>query len=1099
MEGTNLLGKSHKQYVQDQIRVRQEKLGKPTKSNNDISWLNDKTSWVRLASSVDIKNSPIGQETIVSTPITEQQVAVSPEVANSFVFEAFTPPSRVSKIDIIGTQGERRLKLLGLDESFMGSTLSQKLILHGGTESTNLGDNTLFKRSGISSNNKSFPQSTTAYTSKNGDFGLVAMPGIQSADVKSKSMGSLREANITIRVNDAEQLELIETLYLRLGYSLFLEWGNSSYYNNEGEYAKGASIQPTLLFDFLNPSNSLLKNPQNFIKKIEDQRKKSNGNYDALFGRVSNFSWEFDPSGFYNVSLTIISWGDVIESLSIDALYPSPVNTTNIEEKDNSYLGEFIYYSTTSSTTREKEYNKQEFVEISDYEDNAAKKKYAKELINQKVTSIVRKSLSSSNTGETDHSVSLNYTRPLDFKNIPLSVIAGFGPNTSYQYLRFGDLLQFINDKLLLYVEDSDEPIINIDTSNTNYCYNPGINVSANPSKVMIRRDFQLSSQALKGLNNVIREDGYDPSNFFRSKIFEGAIEGIDVELAPFDAKMEIESGKTDIDTDNDGVIDQKDVPTFKDIKVGNIMNIYLEKEFLYEQMSLNRDEESGKLSFYGFIKSLLDEINSCLGGVNKLDVRIVDDRTVQIYDQTPLYSVKNPNENPTVFNIYGLKKSTGEGSFVTNFGLKTELTNEFATTVTIGAQSNGSVVGEDATMLSKWNFGLIDRFYPKKLDSYRKSNQQEELDADRKEFEAITQKMLNLYADYSIQTIGSIEQTNQLGSKFLIKDLYVFPYFQTENYDQYVKTQKQFLQSIIKVESEKQKVLSNQIGMIPINLNLEMDGISGIRIYDQINVDTRFLPSYYPDNLIFIIKGLSQTFNGNRWITKIDTIAQPKVQFDKELDLSLISKDPEVESTFEEIAVDFIEASSSISNLLYPPEQEMIATNSSLSTFARDVYLTFETNNAVNEDIQIGVIFLAYQEQNFEGFNYNFYGVQTDIQWYNLEPYINGSFRSTEGEGGQGERNTDFRWFASFKSEREGIRFVAAALQRKNWGDISKSLEKGDTDIVAKKYFGSWLFGNPNSDIVKKFIKDDNGDKLSKWREAASAFNQAKNITTRE
>ena len=77
------------------------------------------------------------------------------------------------------------------------------------------------------------------------------MPGIQSVDIKSKSMGSLREANISIRVNDAEQLELIETLYLRLGYSMFLEWGNSSYFNNDGEYIKGVLTEPGLIYDFL--------------------------------------------------------------------------------------------------------------------------------------------------------------------------------------------------------------------------------------------------------------------------------------------------------------------------------------------------------------------------------------------------------------------------------------------------------------------------------------------------------------------------------------------------------------------------------------------------------------------------------------------------------------------------------------------------------------------------------------------------------------------------------------------------------------------------------------------------------------------------------
>ena len=59
---------------------------------------------------------------------------------------------------------------------------------------------------------------------------------------------------------------------------------------------------------------------------------------------------------------------------------------------------------------------------------------------------------------------------------------------------------------------------------------------------------------------------------------------------------------------------------------------------------------------------------------------------------------------------------------------LKQNLTNDFSTTVSVGAQAQSQVVGEDATALSRWNFGLVDRFYPQKLDSLRKNNNEENL-----------------------------------------------------------------------------------------------------------------------------------------------------------------------------------------------------------------------------------------------------------------------------------------------------------------------------------------------------------------------------------
>ena len=879
MEGTNLLGKSHKQYVQDQIKVRQEKLGKTAKDNNDISWMNDKTSWVRLASSVDIKNSIIGQEVTQGTPLTDQ-VSINPTLTGSFAFQASPQFTTTTTRDIVNSDGNQRLNLLGLDESFMGSTLSQKMVLHGGIEQMLSKDSTsLTKKSGITNNfNSPSLNSISAYS----DFGLVAMAGIQSVDIKSKSMGSLREANLSIRVNSSEQLELIETIYLRLGYSLFLEWGNSSYYNNDGEYVKGAQVNPTLLFDFLNPEEKLLKCPQNFIDKIEKAREESNGNYDALFGRVSNFSWEFDPAGFYNVSLTIISWGDVIESLGIDSLYPNSTSTT-VDQENSSLLSQYIEASTLPrSFTPSRDNMDVDDINNSDFAIT--------------LPGAVKNTLLAIPNVEVDYSKTLNYTRPKYSKGLAISAIANFGENQIFKYTRFGDLLDFINNKLLLYVEDCSTPIIKIKT-NTNklFCYNPKINVSADPSKVMIRRD--LGSQGLDyNLLKTLTENIYPDTNGLpeglkvRPKIFEDKLstksgKSYNVQLAPFDHIY-----NTPEDSNNNS----------KEVIVGKIMNIYFEKQFIYDTLTQNRDSKTGKVFIFKFLKALLDAANSSLGGVNKLDLRVIDDRILEIYDQVPLYGVKEPEENPTIFNIFGLKKSTGEGSFVTNFGLKTELTNEFATTISIGAQANGSTVGEDSTMLSKWNFGLIDRFYPKKLDSYRKDNQQSTTDPDQEEYDNLLRQMQNLWSDYSLQKVqDKVEDPNwgtsesnpgTMEENRFIYQIYSFPKFQTKSFSEYTKLQKQFFQSSIKLKSKQQKLLSNQIGMLPINLNLEMDGISGIRIYDQIHVDTRFLPSYYPDNLIFIIKGLSQSFNGNRWITKIDTIAQPKVQFGKDLDLSITS-----------------------------------------------------------------------------------------------------------------------------------------------------------------------------------------------------------------
>lgn len=924
MAENNLLGKSHKQYVQDQIKTRQEILGKDTRDSKELSWMNGKTSWVRLASSIDIENSPIGVNiTSTTSPIFGNQVSVNPEVLNSLSSQALTQTTTTTVKDIMGSQGEERLKLLDLDvKAYMGDTLANNLVLHGGVEKHSFNPDEMSKRYGIAEVYSNTVQTFQAYNSKNGDFGLVAMPGIQSVDIKSKSMGSLREASISLRINDPEQLELIETLYLRIGYSVFLEWGNSSYYRKDQsgqgnhEYVKGADVEPGLLFDFLSPPPELKKCPINFIERIEGERSGSEGNYDALFGRVKNFSWEFDPKGFYNATLEVISWGDIIESLSIDGFYPNIVlsklnekegeknESKDIEKKDESLLNGFIYEASLPGMLE---------TEVDTVVGSSGFTRTVKQPLSTKKTLIgeIQKQVTTKNTNSprsttttprttseaSDYSEALIYDR--EITNSFGKVIQGaalFGNKNFYSYVRLGDILDFIKTRLSIYLENCSTPIVDINTdTDTNYCFNPEINVSADPSKVMINSTLPLSQKALKNLADN-RDRKYVDSNpqpgdpEIKRKIFglEKPIQGQNTKLEPFTQNKVLSEGKQ-----------------IANVPVGLIMNIYFEKDFLYNTVDQLRDKKTGQISLYGFIKALLDEANSCLGGVNKLDLRIVNDQTLEIYDQVPLYGWKDTNDLPQEFNIFGLKpkketisiggatttREYNDGSFVTNFGLKTELTNEFATITSIGAQANGSAVGEDGTFLSKWNFGLVDRFYPKKLDSYRKQDQQQDEDLDQKEYDAILDKMLELWSDYSLQQVsqqdiniqGNVDIINQQYIPFEgVKGSYSFPYFRTKSYPQYVKIQKDFFKALIKLRTKQQNVLSNQIGMLPINLNLEMDGISGIRIYDQIRVNTRFLPSYYPEFLMFIIKGISHSFNGNRWVTKIDTIAQPKVQFSK-------------------------------------------------------------------------------------------------------------------------------------------------------------------------------------------------------------------------
>ena len=908
IENTNLLGKSHKDYVQDQILIRQQKLGLPRsqqgKTSTDIQWMNGKTSWVRLASSVNIEDtfykqpkpeaSPEQQSILEDLQNPQDKTKVVSNATNDQYNEFILNYNRENPLPLNGgieyetlpyyidgkLTSDARLDLIELGSEFKGNVLAKKIVFHGGIEESKISQtenelNTqMVKRKGIS--NFLGRNFETAY--QFGNFGPTALPGLESFDCKSKSMGSLREANVTIRVNSSEDFELIDTLYLRIGYSMFLEWGNSSYYNNDGEFVKGSEVDPGILYDFLQPTPDLVKDYQLFIDKIESARKASNGNYDALFGRLKNFTWEFDPKGYYNITLSIISWGDIIESLKINGNYPGIKPASNLPEKGEdsdsietiyeSALNAFIHEATVMDTTSVKDLALNNIVRDREpVKDNL--------IAEERSAGVLGFNYSSTTS---DYSWSLEYARFLTNSfGKKISGAATFGENRTYYYIRFGDILDFIKQKLL-FTNENGTPILDINTTPThNLCFNPGFNVSANPSKVMIGRTMPLQNvvNEFEDFNNLLKSFKKENPGLINYDIFLGKMHDPekpqiqkDVALEPFN------------------VSNIPDAP--ENFVGGDIMNIYFEKQYLLDIIKNKTDKRSGNLTLFTFISSLLEDANDCLGGVNQLAIRVTDDRVLEIYDQVPLYGVGNQIKkvDDIELNVYGIdmdasfskttKDSNGTvnftnvgyraGSFVTNFTLKTELTNEFATITSIGAQANGSIVGEDATFLSKWNFGLFDRFIKEKGNLRAPDQRITEND----EYNKTLSQMFKLWAGYAIQQYG-------VSSK-----MYEFPAFANiKNFDTLVKVQKDYLQAIIKTQCALQGTYSNQIGMIPMGFSYEMDGISGMRIYDQVKIDTRFLPSYYNDYLIFIIKGLSHSFNGNRWVTKVETIAQPKVMFD--------------------------------------------------------------------------------------------------------------------------------------------------------------------------------------------------------------------------
>ena len=195
------------------------------------------------------------------------------------------------------------------EDTGKGVSVAENWVLEGGIKSK--GSN----RGGFTNGKNT----NTAYGDKNirsnaaDGYGIVPMPGITSATVRTKSAyGSLREAKVDFVCHNRRQLEVLELLYMRPGYTLMLEWGWDPYINNEGEQDSWSFIDG--FFDTQTKTKQL---ERTILKKKED----TGGNYDALLGYCKNFTYSLRDDGGFNCTTEIIAKGEILSSLKdIDTL-----------------------------------------------------------------------------------------------------------------------------------------------------------------------------------------------------------------------------------------------------------------------------------------------------------------------------------------------------------------------------------------------------------------------------------------------------------------------------------------------------------------------------------------------------------------------------------------------------------------------------------------------------------------------------------------------------------------------------------------------------------------------------------------------------------
>jgi len=863
----NITGNPFDPEVVDQINIRQKFLGANPKQDKHLIYQNNKTAFLRLASSIKIDGHS-------------------------------------------GSTAEKILEERGISTIYKGNDLAKVSVLFGGTVDT---------RNNKFTPNYGLKEKFDLFNGAYGWGGIQSqgyrpMPGIESANISFYNRGALAKADVKIKVFTVEQLQVFDLLYLRIGYSMLLEWGHNVYVDNSEDLQNRDEFFTKPFEKFF--TDGTVQN--DILDAIKAERQKTAYNYDAMLGKVTNFTWKFNPDGSYDIDLNLIGYGDLIESLKINTssnkkeisfnqqlnnsqnlntktrenlqkslndltIKPSmfdsvPSDNVSYEDFNNKFnklkenYNKYKNLGNNKSFTIEKlateaerysnegrkvgEFTSEEWKDLANYlkggistwegynskfktllgsEQSTTQKIEANQISPQ--TALENKDKTTFNTELYKWILLLKSNKQFDLKNFCSVAFksksegaSGANLNVSQYYVRLGYLLDWIEKHLLVYDETKKQtdgnfpPLFNFDTDpETNFCKRFPYQISSDPFICLI--PIKNSENQTSILENALRT-GTGNTNTNNSK-----------------GKTET-TGWDYFTTDTPG-------PNLSayivDDNIGKVMNIFVNIDFIAKTLEQGVDR-NGKSNLLTFLSNLLNGINDSLGNVNKLEAQYDNETNlVKIIEGSKLDVDSTGSIKIATFESYGVKVGTA-GSFLTNVDFQVQLPPNMAAMATISAQAKGNIPGENATGLSKLNKGIVDRIVTTRLGK-ESLGVEDKSQIFSKQIDIMTTQLKSLYKNLSYQ------QKNVEILKSINRDTALY----TTGED---------------AINEK----SSSPFFMPFNLSLEMDGLSGMRNYERFAITEQILPySYRPNDqggvIDFLIKGVSHTISNNQWKTKIESL----------------------------------------------------------------------------------------------------------------------------------------------------------------------------------------------------------------------------------
>ena len=826
------------------------------------------------------------------------------------------------------------------------SALAKNYILQGGV----LLNNKL--RSGVGGADKVYSNFTPSLKSYNtnakaGTAGIKPIPGITAIDIKSKSAyGSLREVTIQFECHNLQQLEDLELLYMRPGYTALIEWGWTPYLNNDGELASSINFYD----DVINGT----KERDQILLDLFQRSKDHSGNYDALYGYIKNYSWQARMDGGYTCVTTLISIGEIMESLKIGW---TPLDINNITlSKGLLGLAPPLLSPALSSQSKVNNIFLQD--PFAAYYSKNILAGLCYELYNH-CQSFAKTSLDIISTSSSGYNMVTYFNGPGNTNP------GGIDAQGNVQaYITLESFIRILNEKVLLAAgknEKSKKPFISLSTTSNSYddnksesllCLAHQLQVSIDPTVCLITSPIwaggidtsdinaganngtptTYDSQALDIYNQLEKigggdEDpigtklleyvgfdktGYSTNNvkeFLRSfvKVYKEKnpgkgeiaaqtyIERLTNNLVPPNGGSKLGSGDAtwDVlfngvfiaenakeeaekavvadklakgDTSNFGTKYLKELGAVEgvakfqtDDEFGIIGNIYLNIDFLYRLSTNDNVKTNGELKLYKYLKTLLNEVQECIGGVNNFDIHVDPvDSIARIIDVNYI----DTNKRKSAYNsTFQLEMSNTSGT-VRSYNIQSQIFPEQASLVAIGAQvgSGGAQASQNNTLLD-FNNNLTDRIITGKYSPGEYSLNTNNKTQNTEFLKTSLDKLKNFF----------LPQNNIVQEKVKVNDGETSSTSQssTSEYKGALRDVIIYFQGVTKSNTKNRAI-------IPIKASITMDGIGGLVIGHLFKIPSDLLPKGYKEDsiggkLLQTVVGISHKVGSGDWTTTID------------------------------------------------------------------------------------------------------------------------------------------------------------------------------------------------------------------------------------